>query len=101
MRASTSVILVASIGFILMGVIVLKSKKIKKILDDTQLYNDTKKFIGINSKTNISIGIIGLILGMLDYFFIQWSKYIVLLFIIIMAILLFVQSKIGKQYRGF
>ncbi|GAB6168532.1 hypothetical protein JCM1393_09920 [Clostridium carnis] len=101
MRASTIVMIVASIGFILMGLAILKSKKIKKTLENSSAYSDLEKFIAFNGNFNVVVGLIGLVLGILDFFLEDKSKYIVIIFIIIMVASSIIQNKKGKSYRNF
>ncbi|MCR1952268.1 MULTISPECIES: hypothetical protein [unclassified Clostridium] len=100
MRGSTIVIILGSIGFILMGFLSLKSKKMKNFLKDSGVYSDIEKFMKLNGIFNISIGFAGIILGALDYIFIEQSKYIVIIFILTIAIASFVQNKMLKKYRN-
>ena len=96
MRGSTVVIILGSIGFLLMGLLSLKSKKMRNFLKDSGVYNDIEKFMKLNGIFNISIGL----LGVLDYTSIEKSKYIVITFIIVIAIASFIQSKMLKKYRN-
>lgn len=100
MRGSTVVIILGSIGFLLMGLLSLKSKKMRNFLKDSGVYNDIEKFMKLNGIFNISISLVGIILGVLDYTFIEKSKYIVITFIIVIAIASFIQSKMLKKYRN-
>ncbi|WP_291650587.1 hypothetical protein [Clostridium sp.] len=100
MRGSTIVIILGSIGFILMGFLSLKSKKMRNFLKDSGAYSDIEKFMKLNGIFNISIGFVGIILGLLDYTFIEQSKYIVIIFILVIAIASFIQNKLLKKYRN-
>lgn len=100
MRGSTVIIILGSIGFILMGLLSLKSKKMKNFLKSSGVYNDIDKFMKLNGIFNISIGFSGIVLGVLDYILIEQSKYIVIIFIIVITISSFVQNKILKKYRN-
>lgn len=100
MRGSTIVIILGSIGFILMGLLSLKSKKMKSFMKDSGVYNDIDKFMKLNGIFNISIGLVGIALGILDYILVEQSKYIVIIFIFVIAITSFIQNKILKKYRN-
>jgi hypothetical protein len=100
MRGSTIIIILGSIGFILMGLLSLKSKKIKKFLDNSGVYSDIDKFIKFNGIFNISIGLVGVALGIADYILVEESKYIVIIFIAVIAISSLIQRIIGKKYRN-
>ncbi|ATD54045.1 hypothetical protein [Clostridium chauvoei] len=101
MRGSTIVMIVASIGFILIGLVILSSKKIRKLMSEVQIYTDTNKFISFNGKFNIIVGLAGLLLGGLDYMFEEQSKYIVVIFIIVMVTASLLQNKLGKKYKKY
>lgn len=101
MRGSTIVMIMASIGFILIGLVILGSKKIESLMSDVKIYTDTKKFISFNGMFNIGIGVVGLLLGILDYFYAELSKYIVIVFIIIMVTASLLQNKLSKKYKKF
>ena len=100
MRGSTIVIILGSIGFILMGLLSLKSKKTKKLLSNSGVYSDIDKFMKANGIFNMSIGALGVILGIADYILPNQSKYIVILFIVIVSISSLIQSKSLKRYRN-
>lgn len=99
MRITSIIMLLASIGFILMGIIILKSKKLRGFLINSYAYKDPDKFISMNGRSNIGIGIVGLILSGLDYLFTDKSKYIVIIFILVISVLSFIQGQMGKKYR--
>lgn len=99
MNVTTIIMGFASIGFIIMGFIMLKSKKLKEILIISSMYKDTEKYICFNGKFNISVGIIGLVLIILDYLLDQKSNYIVIIFILFMLMATVAQKVAGKKYK--
>lgn len=99
MRLSTIIILLASIGFILMGIIT-SNNKAKNLLQNTGVFTDVDKFIKVNLIFNLLIGIIGICLGIVDYMLIEKSRYIQISFIIVIAVLSLIQRSIGKNYRN-
>ena len=53
MKGTTVVILLSSIGFIVIGLIYLRSKKIRKSFEESNIYKDTDKYIRINGLSNL------------------------------------------------
>lgn len=99
MSGTTIIMGVASIGFVIMGLVMLKNKKLKEILISSNMYKDTEKYINFNGKFNISVGIVGLVLMILDYLLEDKSNYIVIIFILIMLIATIAQKIVGKKYK--
>lgn len=99
MNATTIILIFASFGFIVMGVLMLKSKKLKEILASSGMYKDTNKYIDFNGKFNISIGFVGLGVSILNYFFEGKSNYIIISFILIILIATIVQKVMVKKYK--
>ncbi|MGL5380369.1 hypothetical protein [Clostridium sp.] len=101
MRATTIIMAIASIGFIIIALGVLKSKKLRNVLEQSNVYSDSSKMLKFNGIFNLSIGIIGLILSVLDYFFYEKSKIIVIIFIVVTILGSLIQSIMGKKYRNY
>ena len=99
MRSTTLVILLGSIGFIIIGLISLLSKKIKNYFKESGVYKDTDKFMKYNGIFNLSIGLIGIILGLLDSILAESSKYIIVIYIVLVVTLSIMQNKLLKKYR--
>lgn len=99
MSGTTIIIILASIGFILMGLLMLKNKKLKEILISSNMYKDTDKYIKFNGMFNIYIGILGLILGGIDYILVEKSNYIVIIFIVCMLISTIAQKIVVRKYK--
>ena len=99
MRMETVIIIIASIGFIIMGLVMLKSKKLKDILISSKLYKDVDKYINFTGKSNILLGGIGILLGTLDYIIDGASNYIVIALIVIILLLIIIQKVVGKKYK--
>lgn len=93
------VILIVSIGFIIIGTTYLKNKKIKKILRECGLYKDANGFIRTNGIFNISIGVIGILIAISDYFVPEFSKNSLTIFGLLIIILLFIQKIYCKRYK--
>lgn len=100
MRGSTIIIILGSLGFIIMGLISISSKKIKNMLKNSGAYNDINKFMKLNGIFNMAMGIIGIIIGIIDYFLVEQSKYVVISFIILIAILSLIQNITLKKYKN-
>ncbi|MGL5354347.1 MAG: hypothetical protein ACRDA5_13670 [Clostridium sp.] len=99
MSQTTTIIIFASLGFILMGTVMLKNQKLEKILDSSNLYSDTRKYIKFNGQFNIVLGVIGAILAFVNYILPTDSNYVVIIFISIILIATVVQKIIGKKYK--
>ena len=98
MRSTTLVILLGSIGFIIIGLISLLSKKMKNYFKESGVYKDTDKFMKYNGIFNLSIGLIGIILGLLDSILAESSKYIIVIYIVLVVTLSIIQNKLLKKY---
>ena len=99
MSYTTKVILIASIGFIIMGITYLKNEKIKKTLRESGLYKDADGFIKFNGIFNISIGFIGILFGISDYFFWEYSRKIVIIFAGLIIFVSIIQNIYSKRYK--
>lgn len=100
MNYTTKVIIIASIGFIIMGVTYLKNEKIKKSLRESGLYKDADGFIRFNGIFNISIGLVGILVGISDYFFSEFSRKIVTVFAGLIIFLSIIQNIYSKKYKN-
>lgn len=96
----TIIIMLASIGFILMGIFILYNKTIKSIMVTNENYNKSNKFIKQNAYMNILAGLIGVIIAFITIIKGEWTKILILLFIIMIAILSLLQYILGKKYRN-
>ncbi|MBU5454684.1 hypothetical protein [Caproiciproducens sp. MSJ-32] len=99
MKATTIVILLSSIGFLIIGLIYLKSKKIRKSFEESMIYKNVDKYIKINALLNLILGILGILIGIADYFSIFESNYIVILFIVLILIQTIAQKVILKNNK--
>ena len=100
MKSTTLVILLGSLGFIVFGLISLLSKKIKSYFKESGVYKDTDKFMYYNGVFNLSIGVIGIILGICDIVMLEKSKYIIVIYILFIFILTIIQNKFLKKYKN-
>lgn len=100
MNYITKVIFVASVGFMIMGVTYLKNEKIKKSLRESGLYKDADGFIKFNGIFNISIGLIGILVGISNYFFPEVSKKIVTVFAGLIIFVSIIQNIYSKRYKN-
>lgn len=100
MNGSIIIIIFASIGFIIMGLVMLRSKKLKDILIASNIYKDTEKYINFNGKVNLVVGYIGLAAASIDYLWSEESSYIVIIFIAIMLSATIIQKVVGKKYKN-
>lgn len=100
MKGTTVVILLSSIGFIVIGLIYLRSKKIRKYFEESNIYKDTDKYIRINGLSNLILGMLGILIGIIDYFGIFQSNYVIILFITLILIQSIIQRAISKSNRN-
>ncbi|NLL31226.1 MAG: hypothetical protein GX258_09355 [Clostridiales bacterium] len=100
MKGTTVVILLSSIGFIVIGLIYLRSKKIRKSFEESNIYKDTDKYIRINGLSNLILGMLGILIGIIDYFGIFQSNYVIILFITLILIQSIIQRAISKSNRN-
>ncbi|MGL5087469.1 MAG: hypothetical protein ACRC68_17415, partial [Clostridium sp.] len=80
--------------------VMLKNQKIEKILDSSNLYSDTKKYMKFNGQFNIVLGVVGAILALVNYMLPTYSNYIVIIFISIILIATIAQKLIGNKYKS-
>ena len=100
MKSTSLVIFLGSLGFIVNGLISLKGKKIKKYLKESGVYKDTDKFMYYNGVFNLTMGLIGIILRVLDILLVEKSKYIIVIYIIVILIISVTQNKLLKKYKN-
>ncbi|MBE6055180.1 MAG: hypothetical protein E7212_15000 [Clostridium sartagoforme] len=100
MKSTALVMLLGSSGFIINALISLLSKKLKKYLKESGVYNDADKFMHYNGIFNLAIGLIGIVLGILDILLVQKSKYIIVIYIITILIISVTQNKLLKKYKN-
>lgn len=92
----TIIMMLASIGFIIMGSFILFSKSLRANMDTVSSY----KLIRQNATMNILVGIIGVVIATIGIFMNQWIKVLIIIFIIMIAILSISQYILGKKYRN-
>ncbi|MBU3194481.1 hypothetical protein [Clostridium algidicarnis] len=98
MKATTVVMFVTSIFFIIFGIIVLSNKKFReKMISSTKNIRDKEGYIRFNAKYNIIIGSLGLIVAVVDNF-ISEGKITLVMFIGVMLGASLMQSMKVKKY---
>lgn len=100
MKSTTLIMVLGSFGFLIIGLISLLSKKIKKYFKESGVYKDTDKFMYYNGVFNLSIGLVGIVLGILDMVLTGKSKYIIIIYIIFIFILSTIQNRLLKKYKN-
>ena len=100
MKSTTLIMFLGSFGFLIIGLISLLSKKIKNYFKESGVYKDADKFMHYNGIFNLSIGLIGIILGILDIILIEKSKYIIIIYIIFIFIVSTIQNRLLNQYNN-
>ena len=100
MKSTALIIVLSSSGFIIMGLVSLLSKKIKTYFKERGVYKDVDRFMYYNGVFNLSIGLIGVVLGILDNILSEKSKYIIVSYIFLILILSIVQNKVFKKYKN-
>jgi uncharacterized membrane protein len=97
MKLTTIIIEVASIIYIIFGLLVLFSKGLRKNVERSNA-KDMNGYIAFNGKFNLVLGIIGVFIGLLDYFFPSLTKVWIGLFLIIMLGSSVIQAKVSRQF---
>lgn len=100
MKSTTLVIVIGSLGFIVIGLVYLLNKSIKEYFRVSGIYKDVDKFMNYNGKYNLVIGTIGLILGIVDNYFVESSKYTIIVYILVIFIFSIIQKMIIKKYKN-
>ena len=100
MKSTTLIMVLGSFGFLIIGLISLLSKKVKKYFKESGVYKDTDKFMYYNGVFNLSIGLVGIVLGILDMVLTGKSKYIIIIYIIFIFILSTIQNRLLKKYKN-
>lgn len=100
MNKVTIIMILASLGFILIGMFILRSKSINSIMLADEKSNKNSEFIKQNAYMNVLAGIIGIIIASISIFKSEWIKISILMFIIMIFILYILQYILGKKYRN-
>ena len=99
MKLTTLVMLIGSAGFLILGLVLLFSSKLKNKIKNSGIMKNPEGYIKFNGSFNSFIGIIGFILSCLDAFIPSYSKVFVILFIVSMFTASISQAIIGRKYR--
>ncbi len=99
MSGSTLIILLASLWFIIFGLLILYNKKVRNIMETGSRVTNKEAYVKFNGKFNLILGVIGLLLGALDYFIKGYTLVFVIIFIIMMFGASVLQSLSAKKYR--
>ncbi|MBU5592450.1 hypothetical protein KQI89_11855 [Clostridium sp. MSJ-4] len=99
MKATTVVMLVASIWFIVFGILILASKGFKeKMVLSIKNAKDKEGYIRFNALYNIIIGILGIIIGIANQV-VTKDNITLIIFIVVMLGASIIQGNMGKKYR--
>lgn len=96
MKSTTIVMLLASIFVLILGIFLLVITKIKGHNSHSEKY--TSKYIIVNAKFNMGLGIIGIILSIIHNYLINLDNVILILFIVIIFIAALLQKIVSKKY---
>ena len=96
----TLVMIFGSLGFIIMGLFNLFSKKLKELFISSGLYNDVDNFIKYTAIFNFIIGIVGIVLGFMNYVTHNQSTIIIIIYIVTNFILNMIQKITLKKYKN-
>ena len=96
----TLVMIFGSLGFIIMGLFNLCSKKLKELFRNSGLYKDVDNFIKYTAIFNFIIGIVGIILGFLNYIIHNQSTIIIVIYIVTIFILNMIQKITLEKYKN-
>ncbi|MBK1810290.1 hypothetical protein JHL18_06545 [Clostridium sp. YIM B02505] len=97
MKLTTIIIEIASIVYIIFGVLVLFSKGLRKNVERSNA-KDINGYIAFNGKFNLILGIIGVVIGGLDYFLPSLTKVWIGVFLVIMIFSSVIQGKMSKRF---
>ncbi len=100
MNSTTLIMFLGSFGFFIIGLVSLLSKKIRNYFKESGVYKDADKFMYYNGVFNLSIGIVGTILGLLDIILTEQSTYIIVIYIVLIFILSIIQNRVLKKYKN-
>lgn len=99
MTGSTLIILLASLWFIIFGLLITYNKKVREILVTGSRVTNKEAYVKFNGIFNIILGILGLVLGVLDYFIKGYTLVFVVIFIVMMFSASLLQSLSAKKYK--
>ncbi|MBL4931458.1 hypothetical protein [Clostridium paridis] len=98
MRGTTIIMILASLVFIIIGILILLNKKIAGVIGGGMSPENHKAYIKFIGTFYLSVGSICMIFGILDYFFAKYSLLFVILFALIMISSSMIQMKIATKY---
>ena len=100
MNTTIIVMILASIGFVLIGAGIVNSKYIKKNTSEDKAVLNEIKAMKTSGYINISIGIIGIIISTISIFKAEWVKTLMIVFVFCIAVLSATQYILTKKIRG-
>ncbi|MEQ8197338.1 MAG: hypothetical protein ABRQ27_04985 [Clostridiaceae bacterium] len=98
MRGATIIMIISSLVFILLGLIILLNKKIRSYIGGGMSEENHKRYIKFMGSFYLIIGAIGVGLGILDFFFREYSLYFVVIFVAVMLTSGLIQTKLSAKY---
>lgn len=99
MSGTNIILMVISICFIILGVGILYNKKVSSIMEESSGTDNTMKYIKFNAKFNIGLGAIGVVLGIINIFLSQYSKQILMVYVVMMIVAAPLQKILNKRYK--
>ncbi len=100
MKATTIVMFVASLWFLVIGCLVLFNKSVKdKMESSIRNASDKSGYLRFNGMFNLVIGVIGIIIAIADYFVKDSAKSTLIIFIVVMLASSLLQASLGKRYK--
>ncbi|WP_315111044.1 hypothetical protein [Clostridium intestinale] len=99
MRGTTVIMVLASLWFLILGTSILLSKKVRGIIESASIANDKTAYVRFNAFFNLCLGGIGVLLGVVDYFFKEYSLYIVGAYAVIMISAGLIQGRLSARYK--
>lgn len=98
MRKTTLILEVASILYMIFGIVLAFGKGLGKKLEKRSNFKDSEGYVKFIGRFNIILGIIGIILGMLDFIFPNLTNIWIITFLIVMTGSSLIQNKLVKKY---
>lgn len=100
MNVSTIIIIIASVGLIVAGIVILNNKSLKNIIKESKIYNDANKFIKFNGYFYLTVGLVGVMLGVLNEVLKEKNALIVPIFMILVTSSSIIQYRLISKFRN-
>lgn len=100
MKLTSLIMGLSSIGFILIGIFVMKSKSIANSVGAKEEKDNANEFVRKNANLNITVGILGVIIAIVDLLTSSMSKILIIIFVLMISLSSLIQYSLSKKFRG-